>query len=86
LGAFFGWIAFWINLAFVINSRSRVQNYTDGVWTGHIGNAFWLSFGAVLALSLATCFAGVSAFSEEEKRDRVSPDPEFHEKPGRRRP
>jgi hypothetical protein len=77
-----GLIAFWINLGFVLNSRSHITNYTGGVWTGHIRNAFWLSFGAVMALSLATCFSGVGAFSEEERGDRSAPVPAVHEKPG----
>jgi hypothetical protein len=90
LAAFFEWIAFWINLGFVLNTRSNISRDTGGLWTGHIGNAFWLSLGSALALSFATCFAGVSSFSEEERRDRdatnVRPVPQVHEKPGRRWP
>ncbi|GFZ49934.1 hypothetical protein JCM24511_07337 [Saitozyma sp. JCM 24511] len=86
LGAIFEWLAFWINLGFVLNTRSHIHNYTGGLWTGHIGNAFWLSFGSAMALSFAVCFAGVGAFSEEEKRERNTPVPQVHEKPGRRWP
>jgi len=92
LAAFFEWIAFWINLGFVLNTRSNISRDTVGLWTGHIGNAFWLSFGSAMALSLAVCFAGVSSFSEEERRDRdatnvnARPVPQVHEKPGRRWP
>jgi hypothetical protein len=87
LGAFFGFIAFWINLGFVLNVRSHVGNYTSNVWSGHIGNAFWLSFGGFMALSLAVCFAGVASFSEEERRDRDTAGvPAVHERLGGRWP
>ncbi|GFZ48411.1 hypothetical protein JCM24511_06159 [Saitozyma sp. JCM 24511] len=84
LGAVFGWIAFWINLGFVLNTRSHVGNVTNQVWTGDIGNAFWLSFGGAIALSVALCFAGVGSFSEAQRRDMETVAVSaVHEKPGR---
>jgi hypothetical protein len=79
LGAFLGCIAFWINLGFVLNSQSHVTNYTGGVWRGRIRNVFWLSFGVVMALSLATCFSDVGAFIEEERGVTGAPVPAVHE-------
>ncbi|KAK1927613.1 hypothetical protein DB88DRAFT_507690 [Papiliotrema laurentii] len=73
LSALFGWIAYWINLGFVLTARSRVWSYSNNVFSGHIGNAFWMTFGGAIALTIAICLAGCGSFgrySEESTKNR----------------
>jgi hypothetical protein len=57
------WVAFWLDVALILIARKRINHYTNGAFSAHIGNAFWLSLaGAVrhpfplIYLSLTTGF------------------------------
>lgn len=67
LSSFVGFVAFWVDLAVVLVGRSRVNSYTNGVYQGHIGNAFWMALGGMIALILALCFTGCGMFGHYRK-------------------
>lgn len=46
---FFAVLSFWMDLIGVLLARQRVGDYTDGEVSGHIGNALWLAFGAMVS-------------------------------------
>ncbi|WWD16418.1 hypothetical protein CI109_100844 [Kwoniella shandongensis] len=59
---FAAWLAFAMDLALALVARSRIDNYTNGAFVGHIGNAVWLTLAAAVALSLAIILAGCGMF------------------------
>lgn len=67
LSSFIGFVAFWVDLAVVLVGRSRVNSYTNGAFNGHIGNAFWMALGGMIALILALCFTGCGMFGHYRK-------------------
>ncbi|ORX35234.1 hypothetical protein BD324DRAFT_83649 [Kockovaella imperatae] len=92
--AFVAWIAWALDCALTLVARRRVDNYTSGTFSGHIGNAFWLALAGAFALSFGLCFAGCGMFGrysrprENYVGNNVAPSgaPAMAEKPaGRRR-
>ena len=47
-----GWIAFWLDLALILVARKRIGDYTDGAFSGHIGNALWIALAGAVRLTL----------------------------------
>lgn len=90
LSSLMAWIAFWLNLALVLVARKRINDYTDGVFTGHIGNALWISLAGAVALTGAICLAGCGMFGRYSDKNRtygnrgVTTGPVVTEKPHRR--
>lgn len=70
---FVAFVAFWVDLAFVLVGRSRASEYTGGAFSGHIGPAFWMALGGLIALMLALCATGCGMFGKyKDKRNRRS--------------
>jgi hypothetical protein len=48
-------VAFWVNLACVLNLRTiKHAEVSGGAYTSHIGPAFWMSFGAMVSWESGT--------------------------------
>ncbi|KAK4690034.1 hypothetical protein P7C73_g35, partial [Tremellales sp. Uapishka_1] len=75
LSALLAWIVWAIDLALVLIARHRIKDYSNNVFTGHIGNAVWLGLAAAIILSFAICTATCGVFGRYSSRytDRNAP-------------
>jgi hypothetical protein len=64
LSSLAGWIAFALDLALVLVARNRINDYTEDVFSGHIGNAVWLALAGAVSPRLAGRRLEVGAHSQ----------------------
>ncbi|OCF40056.1 hypothetical protein I317_06131 [Kwoniella heveanensis CBS 569] len=80
--AFASWLSFALDLALALVTRNRIEDYTNDLFTGEIGNAVWIALGGAVALTLAICLAGCGMFGRYSDRGNRAV---VHEKTGYRR-
>jgi hypothetical protein len=44
------WLVWFLDLALVLVARKRINDYSNGALTGHIGNAVWMGLAAAVGI------------------------------------
>jgi hypothetical protein len=50
LSALMAWLVWFLDLALVLVARKRINDYSNGALTGHIGNAVWMGLAAAVGI------------------------------------
>lgn len=61
LASLMAWLVWFLDLALVLVARKRINSFTNGALTGHIGNALWLGLAAAVSCAASSLESQLTA-------------------------